>query len=240
MNSKTKFFIQERRNYDHVGNSIWVGHNNKSYDNYILQAIIKGQNTKTVSDVIIKENKRMYLTIPLYYYDLMQLHPASLKALEGFVGKNISESEVDFELDRPLTDEEKLLTESYNRDDLNQTKEDFYYLYDEFQLRCDMILEFGLTLDDLTLTEAQIASKVLDAHRISGIEKQAIPAVLYKELQLKNEDLKQYFLNEKFKTDEKLIINVCGLDHQVGSGGIHAAEKNTTCDWALYLDVSGY
>ena len=35
----------------------------------------------------------------------------SLKTTEYIVGKNISETSVDFDLDRPLTDEEKKLTD---------------------------------------------------------------------------------------------------------------------------------
>ena len=51
--------------------------------------------------------------------------PYSLKVTELYDGKNISESEVDFDIDRPLTEEEKLLTEKYNRDDLEQTHSNF-------------------------------------------------------------------------------------------------------------------
>ena len=67
----------------------------------------------------------------------------SLKTTECVVGKNISETPVDFNLDRPLTEEERLLTESYNRDDLEQTRDNFYAQFDDFALRLDNIKEFN-------------------------------------------------------------------------------------------------
>ena len=79
--------------------SIWIGHNNENYDNHILEAVIKDKNVKQVSDDIINERKRNYLNIPLYYYDLIKFHPASLKVMEAFMGKNISESKIDFNIE---------------------------------------------------------------------------------------------------------------------------------------------
>ena len=71
-------------------------------------------------------------------------------------------SEVDFDMDRHLTDEEKKQTESYNLSDLNQTEYNFHMMYDLFKLRIDIINEFGLTMDYLSVTGTQLAAKVLD------------------------------------------------------------------------------
>ena len=228
-----KFYIDNQT-------SIWIGWNITKYDNLILEACVTGKNPKKVNDEIIKDGIRKKVNLKLYYFDLITNHQGSLKSTEAYQGKNISETQVDFDLDRKLTEEEKLLTEKYNRDDLDQTYSNFLNLKDEFILRCNLINEFNLTLNDLSITGTQIAEKVLGAQRIHGIENQKIEAKLYDNLELKNEELKKYFLEERFRTDEKLSIEVCGLKHQIGAGGIHAAEKNCTCDKALYLDVSGY
>lgn len=220
--------------------NIWIGWNIGRYDNLILEAIIKNKNPKEVNDEIINSKFRKKVSISLYYFDLMQNHQTSLKATEAYVGKNISETQVDFELNRKLTKEERKLTEKYNRDDLDQIYSNFLYLKDEFILRTNLIKEFNLSLDDLSLTGTQIAEKVLGAKKINDIEKQKIEPKLYPELKLNNEKLKEYFIKEKFRTSERISLEVCGLKHQIGSGGIHAAKKNCSYDEALYLDVSGY
>ena len=63
---------------------------------------------------------------------------------------------------------------------------------------------------------------------------------IYDSLQVNNRKVLDYYLQERFKTEEKLDIELCGVKHKLGRGGIHGAEENTTCDECLYLDVSGY
>ena len=94
--------------------SIWIGHNNSFYDNHILQEVVCGRNSigiKKKSDELIQHSRKSYLDIDLYWYDLMAQHMVGLKTVECAVGKDISTSEVDFAIDRPLTDEEKAKTE---------------------------------------------------------------------------------------------------------------------------------
>ena len=225
--------------YDNL-DAIWIGHNNGDYDNFILQAVIKNQNVFKVSQDIINKTKRYYLDIKLNSYDIIQSHFTSLKVIEAAVGKNISESEVDFNLNRPLTDEEKRLTESYNRDDLNQTFEDLKLTKSEFQLRLDLIKEFKLPIDALHYTETQIAESVLKAEPIRNIENMPVKPVLYSQLKVSNEEALNYYLNEKFKTSEKLTVTLCGLPHKMGAGGMHAGRECCHYDWAYYFDVSGY
>ncbi len=220
--------------------AIWVGHNNTDYDNIILQAIIKNQNPYLVSQSIVNDHTRHYLNIKLNYYDVMSLHPTSLKAVEASVGKNISESEVDFNLDRPLTSLEKQITEQYNRDDLNQTFEDLILVKSEFQLRFDLIKEFDLSIDALHFTQAQLAEAVLQAEPILDIENKPVKPVMYPQMQLKNQEVIDYYMTDGFRTDNKPVFEICGLPHQMGAGGIHAGRKKCHYDWAYYFDVSGY
>ena len=136
-----------REFYKSYVDDIWIGHNIKHYDNFILQAIIEGKNEeriKKVNDNIIFNDILPRFYLPLNYYDLIENHFVGLKTVEAIVGKNISESEVDFDLDRNLTREERELTEKYNRDDIEQTYDNFMYLKDEFQLRLEIIKEFNI------------------------------------------------------------------------------------------------
>lgn len=219
---------------------IWIGHNNEGYDNYILEAIIKGENPKKISDEIVEGHEQKWLRLKLNYYDLMRYHPASLKSIEAFVGKNISETEVDFNLDRKLTEEEKKLTESYNRDDLNQTLEDFYFLEKEFNLRLDIIKEFNLDIKHLHTTETRLAAEVLKAKKIEGIENQIVKPKLYDNLRVKNQEVLNYYLNSEWKTGKSLNVKFCGVEHKLAQGGIHAALEKVYFKEAYYFDVSGY
>jgi len=219
---------------------VWVGHNNSHYDNYILQAILIDEDPYQTSKAIVTNNIKSKLKIRLRYYDLMTWHFGSLKVIEGQMGKNISESEVDFEIMRELTNEERKLTESYNRDDLDQTLTDLKLCKNEIQLRFDMMKEFNLGFSTLRITENQIAEKVLKPVRIHGIEDMYIKPQLPDTVRIKNERMINYYVNKEWENTPKIILNICGVDHTVAKGGIHAAVECCHEDWALYLDVSGY
>lgn len=234
-----------RQCYEDHKTDIWVGHNNSRYDNLILQFIINNpkcteHDVKTFSNSIINAKYKPWLDIKLYYYDCMTAISTSLKKCEALDGKNISETEVDFGLDRPLTDEEKHLTEVYNGFDLDQTESNFMATRGVFQLRLQIISEFKLSMDALHMTEAQIAETVLHAHKTPGINTWALKPFEYPQLRLKNEDIKKFFFTEEFKTGKQLVVNLCGVPHVFGIGGLHAAEERVHEDWAFYFDVSGY
>lgn len=229
--------------YESQKQSIWIGHNNSTYDNLILQEVVRGKSSPSIkqkSDQIINNERRSYLDIPLYWYDLISQHAVGLKTVECAVGKDISTSEVDFDTARPLTAEEKAKTESYNRDDLDQTLDDFYNTLSEFTLRLDIINEFKLPLDALHATGTQIAEMVLHAEKIEGIEDWYVPPTIYPTLQVKNQQVLDFYLNEDFRKGKNLALDICGTPHKLGAGGIHGALKKYHTDWAYYFDVSGY
>ena len=236
--------LEEIRHFYHEHkDDIWVGHNNQAYDNLILEAICNYKDPYMMSAKIVKSKIKPWCRMHLYYFDLMcqRLTPYSLKATELADGENISETEVDFNLPRALTDEEKARTESYNRDDLNRTEKNFYLLQSDFQLRLDILNEFNLSLDYLHVTGTKLAAVVLKAHKIDGIENMHIKPVFPPNLQLKNEALRDYFITEKFRDEtEKVTLTIGGTKHQIGQGGIHAALTKYHTDRALYFDVSGY
>ena len=229
-----------KRIYRENLDTVWIGHNNEDYDNLILQAVIKNEDFYKVSNDIVLKRKRHYLNIPLIYYDIIGLHITGLKVIEAAMGKNISESEVDFNLDRPLTAEERLLTESYNRDDLDQTFEDLKLTRSEFQLKIDLIKEFKLPLAALHYSQSQIAAKVLKARRIEGISQMPWDSVMYPQLHVKNQIAIDYYLNKEWEIGKKPVLELCGVKHQMGIGGMHGAREKCRYDWAYYFDVSGY
>lgn len=223
--------------------SIWVGHNIEDYDNHILQHIVQGadeRQVKRLNDRLIRQHIRPRLTMQLMYYDLMKAKIYSLKATEAYKGKNISESKVDFNLNRPLTDEEKVAEESYNADDLQQTYENFIEQLNDFTLRLDIMKEFNLPASCLSITGTQIAEEVLHATRIEGIEDWVQLPKMYPNLQVKHQEVLDFFLNRDYAKGKTLDVMLCGVEHRLASGGIHGAKRKYHCKEALYFDVSGY
>jgi hypothetical protein len=228
--------------YNKYNDAIWIGWNNEHYDNLILQTCVKGGNPKQTNDDIIIRNKRHYLNINLNYYDVMKtlVNPFSLKVTEALMGKKISESAVDFNIDRPLDLKEKEEVEVYNLDDLEQTLDNFLYKFEAFSLQLETISEFKLPISSVSDTGTKLAEKVLHAERIDGIEGMVIKPPLYSNLKLKNKKLWDFYINEEFLNGEKLKIDVCKVEHTIGVGGIHGARKKYHSKKALYFDVSGY
>jgi len=238
-------FTEQQLFYHSHKNDFWIGHNNKHFDNIILEAVVNGrtpEQVKEISKSIVETGKKYRCNLPLRYYDLMANTYYSLKLTEAAEGKNISETEVDFTLTRPLTKEERLLTEKYNRDDLEQTYTNLINPHVSGYLNCrlDILKEFSLPFSFLTATETQVAAKVFKAHKIEGIENQIIKPHMYENLQLKNQDLINFYMTEEFRKYHKHKIMLCGTEHIIGSGGIHAAIPKYSCKHALYCDVSGY
>lgn len=236
--------LEEIKNFykEHI-NDIWVGHNNERYDNFILQSIICNINPYITSKTIIDSDEFKYkkLGIHLYYFDIFLNHPGSLKAIECGNGKNISETNVDFDINRELTIEEKELTESYNFDDLEQTFENFLEIFEELKLRLLMIQEFNLDMTVLHCSETQCAEKVLKSTKIEGIENCYVAPKIYPDMQVKNQDVLNFYLKEKFRMEnQSFIFDLCGVPHKLAKGGLHGAEKFCHVDWAYYFDVSGY
>lgn len=228
-----KFYYQHQ-------DDLWIGHNNDGYDNHVLRGILDDKNPYDVSKKIIDDEIRYKANLPIVSYDLMCCRFYSLKMTELLIGKKIHTTDVDFEIDRPLIEEEIKDENEYNADDLYQTLHNFYELKDILLLRLNLLNEFKLPNKYLTATEAQLAALVLHAKQIPGIENKYVKPIIYDTLRLKNQQVLNFYLNEGFRRNEKLSITLCGVEHQLGSGGIHAALKKIHETDMLYLDVSGY
>ena len=92
--------------YNENINNVWVGFNSRHYDQYILKGILCGFDPKRVNDFIIEKGQpgwkfsSLFRNIPLINYDVMLGTDRGLKSFEGFMGNNIKESSVDFNIQR--------------------------------------------------------------------------------------------------------------------------------------------
>ena len=109
---------------------IYVGFNSKHYDQYIIKAIaaeFTPEEIKKVNDFIIAGGQgwQCPLLDGIYFrFSNVDIRDdtqqgLSLKAIEGHLGMSVKESSVPFDIDRPLTPEEKAETEFYCKHDVD-------------------------------------------------------------------------------------------------------------------------
>ena len=236
---------------EHEPDAIYCGFNTKNYDQYIIKAICAGlspEEVKQVNDWIIGGGQgwQCPLLEGVYFrfnnvdiMDDMQMG-LSLKAFEGHLGNmSIEETEVDFNLDRPLTIEELKLTLGYCRHDVDATEK----LISLRKNYLDNKVYLGGLKEippekALAMTNAKLTAAYLDARKILTNEELGMDEREYKYPEnLRKEYIPQEVFDffdrlydksipseELFKS--KLNITVGGCPVTLGFGGIHGAIPN--------------
>ena len=227
--------------------AIYCGFNTKNYDQYIIKAICAGFSpgeVKQVNDWIIGGGQgwQCPLLNGVFFrfnnvdiMDDMQMG-LSLKAIEGHLGMSIEETEVDFNLDRPLTEEELALTIKYCIHDVDATEKVTEirksYLNNKIYLGSLKDIEPAKAL---AMTNAKLTAAYLDAHNILSIEEMGMDEREYKYPEnLRREYIpkevfgffdrlydKSISSEELFKSKLNIIVGDCPVT--LGFGGIHGA-----------------
>ena len=245
---------------------IWVGYNSENYDKILAHGMLKNkiitpERAFEVSNAIIKsqdDDTPLFKTLNTlhiddYYqseilmYDLLGDGAFfSLKQLEGFLGMDIVESVVPFDLDRPLTDEEKRDVEKYNRADLYGTLERFKQRKNSFRTKMLLVKEFGLPINYICKTNAKLTEAILLS------QNKGMNTRLRKNFQLCDlpvnwevpelKTIYNFFIEalkelEKHKWDTKkcdkkklsMDLDILGVTHTFALGGVHGGIKNYIC-----------
>ena len=228
-------------------NDIWIGYNSRGYDQYILKGILCGFDPYKISKHIIQDKKngysfsRLFNKFPLNNYDVgSKLH--GLKQLEGFMGNDIRETEVPFDIDRKLTAGELDQTIFYCRHDVEQTIEVFLQKKSDFDAHLDIIKTFKLPLSYIGKTKAQLTAAALGCERQSHDDEWEISFVPTIKLN-KYKYIWDWFKDsENYKHGEKLDVEVCGVPHTFGLGGLHGAPDKPIYRKGLiiHVDVTSY
>lgn len=227
--------------------SIYCGFNTKHYDQHIIKAICAGfspEEVKQVSEWLIGGGQGWQCPLLQGVFfrfnnvdimDDMQMG-LSLKAIEGHLGMSIEETEVDFNLDRPLTQEELALTIKYCIHDVDATEK-------VTEIRKDYLknkIYLGGLKDieptkALAMTNAKLTAAYLDARNDLTIEERGMDEREYKYPgNLRREYIpKEVFdffdrLYDKNIPDKELFkskfnLTVGGCPVTLGFGGIHGA-----------------
>lgn len=215
--------------YEDHKNEIWIGYNNRRYDQYIAKAILLGMDPKDVSDWIIVKNRggweysSLFNKIPMINFDTMLRTDTGLKPLEAFMGNDIRESTVPFDIDRKLTAEEIAETIKYCTHDVEQTIEVFLARKAEFDAAMDLVKIFNLPLSYLGKTGAQRVAKILGGKGLTFDDEFEFPIVDTLRLKKYKHVMEWYRKQENQHYKQSQIVEICGIPHTLAWGGLHGA-----------------
>lgn len=222
---------------------VFCGFNNKHYDNHIIKAICCGADNslvKQINDFIIKDERsgweHWFLKKNRFWFDSFDLMDdtqvgTSLKHIEAHLGMNIEETEVDFEIDRPLTPEEIRRTIFYCKWDVKATAKLLTLRKNYLDCKIDLGRMCGLTASKaLYFTNARLAAKFLGAtyvKRHDGREYVYPKNLRVDRIPLKILDFFMQILDLSIPDDvlfkRKLDIDVGGCPCTYAWGGVHGS-----------------
>lgn len=243
-------------------NTLFVGFNSKHYDQAIAKAAATGADNLTLKELNdwIVGDRKLWWNFPWFqgrYFnfatadvrDDMQMG-LSLKSIEGHLGLSIVESSVPFDLDRPLTEEEKADVIRYCQYDTSVTATLIRLREGYFTAKKNLGEMAGLNeADSLALTNAKLVARYLGARsRVWDDERLYVIPETVKNVP---EDVREFFArmddpdiddDELFKS--KLNTEIGGVPTVFGFGGIHGAiptyqETETERRGIWLYDVTG-
>lgn len=237
---------QLKKLYEQHKNNIWIGYNSRRYDQWILKGILCGFNPKEINDWMIIEGKQgwnfssLLQKIPLNNYDVMTSYHG-LKQLEGFMGNNIKESSVPFDIDRKLTPGEIQETVRYCRHDVMETIKVFLQRKAEFESHLGLIKMFDLPLSYIGKTKAQLSAIILEAQKQERDDEFDIQFPNTLKIEKYTQVLDWYKNPENRDYEKRLEIEIAGVPHVFAWGGLHGAlEKYHGEGYFINIDVASY
>lgn len=234
--------LEDRKSLNTLNHLIISGGNGYSFD--------KNQNMKWPIDV--------YDTIDKFH---------SLKQLEAFMGNSIVESSVDFNIDRKLTQEEIEESIKYCTHDVEQCIEVFNRKIDDYNATKDLIETFELPTSYISKTHAQLSATILECNDyIAKTRKKCVDTqssqICYElnpprrytwdewnveiaptiKIEKYTEVLDFFKNNLNCDYNSELEINVAGIPHKFGFGGLHGcpSEPLKASGNIWHVDVNSY
>ena len=229
--------------------TVYCGFNSKGYDQYIIKAICAGftpEEIKQVNDWIIAGNQGwecpLLRGVRFWFNNIdikddMQMG-LSLKAIEGHLGMDICESEVDFTLERRLTPEELEDTIKYCKHDVDATEKiiDLRKNYLQNKINIGKLAGLG-EVKAMSMTNAKLTAALLKAslqehddercyQYPQNLRREYIPQEVFDFFDRMKDDN----LSDKDVFTGKLNISIGECPVTIGYGGIHGAIPNLLWD----------
>ena len=230
--------------YKNHKNEIYVTFNGRNYDDYIFKAILCGFEPWRMNDWIIDKGRKgwefssLLQKVKLNSFDCM-IGFNGLKTLEAFSGMDIRETTIPFDYDGEFTNEMIRDVLFYNEHDVLATIKVFMERKSEFDSYMGLLRLFNLPLSYLGKSKAQLAAIITGAKKTRHTDEfdVSLPPTMKIEKYTKVVD---YFQNN-WNYDNNLKIEVAGVPHVYGTGGIHGAIPNYFGEGEfLHVDVNSY
>ena len=225
--------------------NVYIGFNSKHYDQYIIKGIcadLSPQEIKQLNDYIIAGNQGwQYPPLNGFYFNFNNVdirddtqQGLSLKAIEGHMGMSIQETEVDFNLDRPLTAEELEQTIFYCKHDVDATEQLIELRKDYLKNKIHLGKLAGLTeTKAMAMTNAKLTAAMLKATPQphdderqyvypDNLRREYIPQEVFDFFdRIYDPSISD---NDCFKAKLEISVGECPVT--IGFGGIHGAIPN--------------
>lgn len=225
--------------------AIYVGFNSKHYDQYIVKSIASGfipEMVKEINDFIIGGGQgweHPLLQDSRFYFNNVDIRDdtqqgLSLKAIEGHLGMDIRESTVPFDIDRPLTPEERAEVEFYCKHDVDTAERLIDLRRDYLKNKINVGRLAGLSdVKSLSMTNAKLTAALLKAvpqehndernyQYPDNLLREYIPPEVFEFF----DRMKDPSIEDKDLFSSKMEIFIGDCPVTLGFGGIHAAIPN--------------
>lgn len=224
---------------------VYIGFNSKHYDQFIIKAICCGfspEEVKQVNDYIINGGQgwecpmlkdRFFRFNNVDIRDDMQVG-LSLKAIEGHLNMSVCESTVSFDIDRPLTEDERREVEFYCDHDVDTTDEIVTLRKNYLKSKIDVGKLAGIDeVKAMSMTNAKLTAALLQATKKPhdderkyeyppNLKRELIPPEVFEFF----DRMKDPELSDKEVFSSKLEIKIGDCPVTLGYGGIHGAIPN--------------
>ena len=244
INDKDEFLRVFNKNKE----SIWVGYNIKGYDQWLIKGLIAGIDPCTISSKLIDDKVPGWSIHPslnkvkLFIFELSDSY-RSLKELELFMGEDIQESSVSFDLETYPTKEEIEELTSYCLHDVRMTTKVFEESYHKYEAQLGLIDYFDLDPIMFNKTEAQLSAHILGAEKPSFERYDTFNFDIVDTIKLsKYSYVKDWYLNPANKDfKHSLRAEIYGVQTDFGWGGLHSARKKYKAEgFIVNSDVSSF
>lgn len=221
-----------RQIYEINKDNIFCGFNSRYYDQWILKGILCDVDPYYINNELIVNERNGYQILPdckisLNNYDCMVFKDKGLKTLEGFMGSVIKETDVPFDIDRKLTEDEIKDVVKYCAHDVEQTILVFENQREEFDSQLSLIQAFNLPMELFNKTKAQLVAHILGAERKAYRGDQfdiSIPDTLQIE---KYKHVVDWYKNPANRNYAKYLnTTIADVPHTFAWGGIHGSLDN--------------
>lgn len=231
-----------------IDNHELIGYNNYNYDDRMISMMLQYPASPELyasfNDGLIEKGIK-YATQVEYSFDVMReilATPIGLKQIQSNMGQNIHETNVDFKMDRKLTEEEMKGAIEYCQNDVLETKKLFYRderqnYYNSKKLIMEM---YDLTPAQFKWNVPTITAHIFKNELTSTFGSKDLRTII-NGLPNVPDDVKVFWINEeitdkhgkfKYKIDDNITYEFAG-------GGLHASNKRCVVNSSVYnMDYS--